>query len=260
MEKLYENIENYLLDKLPKKERQSFEERLGQETGLQEEVDAFRIARDVVENNISDQLRSDFTAWDKEETQVPKQEAKITTMRPRRWRSIAIAASVALFLSVFMSWYTINTNDSNTLAMNTYEDMVALNSNRSSSSDVETALNTGKTAMVNKNYSKAIEQFKGITKDSDSYLDAQFNLAAVYFATDQLDEAQTTLQPLLTSDIIKEKAEWLQVLILLKEGKKSTPEFQEALENIAADDNHTFSREALELQEKLGHFWVKWVE
>ena len=261
MEKLYENIENYLLGKLAKKERQSFEDRLGREADLQEEVDAFRIARDVVENNIADQLRSDFATWDKEETQVSQQEAKVVKMRPRRWRSIAIAASFALFLSAFMSWYTINTNNSNTLAMSTYEDMVALNSNRSAN-QAATALNAGKTAMAEKNYSKAIEQFKSITKDADAYADAQFNLASVYFLTDQLGEAHTALQPLLTSDnvITKEKAEWLQVLVLLKEGKKSTPEFQESLESIATDNDHTFSREALDLQEKLGHFWVKWVE
>lgn len=261
MEKLYENIENHLLGKLPKKEQEAFIEQIQQDPDLQEEVDAFRIARDVVENNIGEQLRSDFGAWDQESKQATKRTSKIVTMRPRRWKAIAVAACFMLFSYAFMSWYNVNENyNSNTLAMSTFQSMEMVNNNRSPN-QIETVLSYGEAAMEAKDYSEAIEQFGNISKNSEYYNDAQLKLAGAYFAIDEIAKTHATLQPLLASEniIIKEKSEWLQLLSLLKEGKKSSPEFKDLLAHIAQDNNHNFHHEAVDLTELLGDFWMQFV-
>jgi hypothetical protein len=60
--------------------------------------------------------------------------------------------------------------------------------------------------------------------------------------------------------LLKEKAEWLQVLIALKEGKKNDPEFRQLLNRISTDPNHSFQPSAAALQQTLAGFWVRWVD
>jgi anti-sigma factor RsiW len=60
MEELYDTIEQYLRGQLSDSQKEDFERRLNEDAKLREEVEAFRIAREVIEEGIASQLRSDF--------------------------------------------------------------------------------------------------------------------------------------------------------------------------------------------------------
>jgi hypothetical protein len=68
--------------------------------------------------------------------------------------------------------------------------------------------------------------------------------------------------PVLSADdtLLREKAEWLEVLIALKAGKKNEPEFLAMLQQISTNTSHSFQPKAVELAETLDRFWVKWVD
>jgi outer membrane protein assembly factor BamD (BamD/ComL family) len=178
-----------------------------------------------------------------------------------RWGLIAIAASFVLFSFTFINWYNANQQfNSTSLAMSTYHKSNNI-ANLRSNTGIQTTLSAGLDALQQEDYSKAIEEFITISNDSEYYTDAQVLLSNTYFLNNELANAQISLQPLLSSNntMIKEKAEWLQLLILLKEGKKTSPEFKETLNKIILNSNHSFFYEAKNLEGVLGNFWVGFV-
>jgi len=257
MEELYNTIEKYLQGRLSKDERLEFEEKLQQDQQLKDDVEAFRLSKDIVEAGISDQLRADFAVWDKESTSTKS--ATIIPFRKRR-KVLAIAASLVLLLSFsFLQWRSINANfNSNILAAQYHNSDLGIT--RSANND-NNELSAAITALQTKDYKQAIAKLQMINDTSSYYPDAQFLLADAYYLNNELQKATATLSPLLTSNnlLLKEKAEWLQLLTLLKNGQKNTAVFQQRLNQISEDANHSFQPSAADLRESLERFGVKWV-
>lgn len=257
MEELYETIENYLHGKLPEAAHRAFAERLQQEPELRAEVEAFRLSEAVIEEGIADRLRTDFAAWDLETPQ--QQPARVVALRSvRRW--VAVAASLLVLSFTFLQWRSTQQNyNSDTLAAFYHNNDLGITR---SGSTIDNELRPALAAIQSENYPLAIQQLLTVSDTASFYPDARYLLADTYFRDGQYDESEAALAPLLAGPdvLLKEKAEWLQVLIALKEGKKNDPEFQQRLNRISSDPNHSFQPSAAALQQTLAGFWVQWVD
>lgn len=258
MEELYETIENYLDGKLSANDKQSFEQRLKNEPDVQTELEAFRLSRDIIEEGIADKLRQDFGDWAQDAQ--PKQPAKVVSLRSYR-KVLAIAASL-LFLGVFafLQWRSADLSyNSSALAAHYHDADVGIT--RSGATD-NNELGQAAAAVQAENYPLALESLLAIDDTSAYHADALFLLADVYYRTEQLDQAeQTIIKVLGTKDtLLREKAEWLNVLIALKKGRKNEPEFMDLLHTISSNTNHSYQPQAVQLEETLNKFWVKWVD
>jgi hypothetical protein len=164
MEELYDTIEQYLRGQLSDSQKEDFERRLNEDAKLREEMEAFRIAREVIEEGIASQLRSDFKVWDSEKP------ARIISLR----RVLAVAASVAILIVAIGFWQVQQNYSNEALAANFYDDT---NSTTRAIEGDESVLNEALSAYQDTDYAKAITLLNNIPDTNTYYLDAQFLLA-----------------------------------------------------------------------------------
>lgn len=255
MEELYDTIENYLQNRLSESEKAAFEQRMSAEPALAAEVEAHRLAREALELSIAEQMRADFKSWanDTGSTASRPKGRRISMLRV--W---AIAASVLLLIAAFGYWQ-IQQRFSSVVLANTFYDQAELSETRS--------LNAGKNALTDalealrkQEYGQAIYQLNAIPDTSSYAADARYLMAVVHFEAGQLAQSIAILQKLksLEDKTLAEKAEWLLVLVYLKNGQKNTPAFNNLLQRISQNSNHAFFPKAKALEQKLQQFWANW--
>ncbi len=256
MEDLYNTIEQYLRGQMPAQEREAFEARLRDDPALREEVQAFRMATEVLEVGIADGLRADFANWQKEAADPKPARSIPLRVHPGVW---AIAASLLFLLGVFAFW-RVQQLDSDTLAAH-YYDPAGLTGVRSAGAG-QGELDAGLAALRAGQLDAAATVFQAFDPASPYYADARYLLANTWYQSGNLDEAVSVLQQLQNhpDPAMSEKSDWLLLLTYLKDGRKESPEFESLKEKIISDPDHSFYPKAVELQEKLDSFWAGWAE
>ena len=247
MEELYDTIELYLKGQLSDPQKEDFERQLSEDAQLREEVEAFRVAREVIEEGIASQLRSNFKAWDSES----KKPAKVISIR----RVFAVAASVAILIVAIGFWQAQQNYSHEALAANFYDDT---NTTTRAIGDNENILDEALKNYQETNYSQVVEALRNIPDSNTYYLDAQMLLAQSYYQLNDLEAASTITHQLQDSNIssTQEQAEWLLLIIYLKEGKQNENNFKELLQSIVDNPSHTYYPKAQQLQKKLNSLWT----
>ncbi len=255
MEELIDKIEKYLRRELPPDEAADFEAQLADDPALREEVAAVRIARQVIEQDIEDQLRQDLAAIAAEAGQKPEEPAPRARTIPLG-RRLAIAATVLLLIVGGAFWWLNRRGgDAEQLVAQFYEP-----ENLSRQRALALApgpLAEGVAAFENEDYEAAVEYFAAAPPGSDYYLDAQLYLANAYFQLNDQKAARSVLQPLTENPnpLLAEKAEWLLVLSYLKSGPAEKAEVNARLKAILSDPDHSYFPAAAELRAALDRLW-----
>ncbi|HMQ87290.1 MAG TPA: tetratricopeptide repeat protein [Flavilitoribacter sp.] len=254
MEDLYDTIEQYVLGKMPEGEKAEFEARMNADPALQDEVAAFRVAREILETGIADSLRADFAGWQSAKAGPKPARRAFLRVHSRVW---AVAASLLLLLGIFGYW-RVSQYSGDTLAANFY-DSSELTTVRSAPAG-QGELDAGLSALRAGNFEAAATAFQAFEPSNPYYIDAQYLLANTWYQSGKLNDAETILQQLQTNSdpVISEKADWLLLLAYLKDGRKGNPETIQLLDKISADPGHSFYPKAAELKRELGRFWSGW--
>ncbi|HMQ46325.1 MAG TPA: tetratricopeptide repeat protein [Saprospiraceae bacterium] len=255
MEELYDTIENYLQNRLSESEKTAFEQRIKSEPDLATEVEAHRTAQEAIEFQIAEQMRADFKAWGASATKsASATKGRIVAIR-RVW---AVAASVLLLIAAVGYWQIQQRFSSDALA-NAFYDQTELSETRGLDTPKNT-LSEAVEAIRNQQYEQAIQQLNTISDTSSYAADAQYLMAVAHFEAGHPEQGTSILQQLQNNSdqLLSEKADWLLLLTYLKNGQKTTPEFNNLLEKISQDSNHAFYPKAKALKQKLDQFWADW--
>lgn len=254
MEDRYDTIEQYLRGGMPAAEREAFEARLREDPALREELQAFRMAKEVLEVGIADGLRADFATWQKEAADPKPARSLKLRVHPRIW---AIAASLLFLLGVFAFW-RVQQFGGDTLAAQYYDssELTGIRSVGAGQGELEAGLS----ALRAGQFEAAAAAFQAFDPVNPNYADARYLLANTWYQSGNLGEAVSILQELQnhTDPAMSEKAEWLLLLTYLKDGRKGNPEFESLFGKINGDPGHSFYPKARELRKKLNSFWAGW--
>lgn len=254
MEQFYNKIESYLAGDMPKTEAEAFEQQIAQQPELKEAVEAHQLSYDAVELLIEDSLRSELK--DLEKKHYP-QKAKIRSLK-RSWvqHPLSIAASVLLLIGAFGLWWA-NDNFSNPNLVGKYYTPELLTSR--SIDDKQDPLNVGLKAIQDKRYIEAATFFQAVPTDSDNYQKALYFLGHTFFQQGDFAQAKENLEKAIqgSDPNLVDKAEWLNILTLLKAGETSSDHFKTLLQKMVNEPGHSFHKKALELEQKLNSGWRK---
>ncbi len=251
MEKAYEKIEAYLDGSLNEAERIAFEKALEADDELAAAMDRHLMANDAIEVLIADNLRA--------ELKTMAADTKIKPIAEKRGglrhylAPLAIAASVALMVGVFGFLQKGKYSNDGILSRHyTAYEMPTVRSGNNNQ-----ALAEGVRAFQSKDYSKAIEYFKGIPVEDPLYTKAQFYLGQAYYQNEQAAEAIVPFGVVAQSDDLElsEKADWYALLAGLASNQVEKASFQNRLERITTDTGHSYHGQAKEIQADLESFW-----
>ena len=259
---LLDKIEKYLNGEMTSQDEAQFDAEIEQNPELAAAVDNFGVANDAIELLIEDNLRAELNNLKAEES--GSQASNVVSInknkpvaRMRSLRSyLAAAASVALLLGFFgMNWAGDNYSDT-ALGEEMYSGYDLPNV-RSGNNTLH-PFSEGLTAFQNKNYNQAVQFFKGIVVDDPRYAEAQFYLGHALLESDYYGEAATQFEKVASLNDVRytENAEWYQIVAQLSSGETTT-NFDTLLTKITVDKDHTFNKQAIELQSKLNSFWRK---
>jgi len=259
---ILDKIEKYLNGDMTPQDEAQFDAEIEQNPELAAAVDNFGVANDAIEVLIEDNLRAELNNLKAEESgNQASNVVSINKNKPvakmRSLRSyLAAAASVALLLGFFgMNW--AGNNYSNTALGEEMYSGYDLPNVRSGNNTVH-PFSEGLTAFQNKNYDQAVEFFKGIVVDDPRYPEAQFYLGHALLESKNFGEAATQFEKVAGLEDVRytESAEWYQIIAQLSLGETNN-NFDTLLTKITTDKDHTFNKQATELQGKLNSIWRK---
>jgi len=257
---ILDKIERYLNGEMNPQDEAQFDAEIEQNPELAAAVDNFGVANDAIELLIEDNLRAELNELKTEESgnqasnvvsiNKHKPVAKMRSLRTY----LAAAASVALLVGFFgMNW--AGNNYSNTALGEEMYSGYDLPNVRSGNNTMH-PFSEGLTAFQNKNYDQAIQFFKGIVVDDPRYAEAQFYLGHAYLENKSFGEAATQFEKVTSLNDVRytENAEWYQLIAQLSSGETAA-NFDALLAKITGDKDHTFNKQATELQGKLNSVW-----
>lgn len=266
----YNKMDDLLRGSLNEANRRTFHEKMQQESELQESYQFYKKTSQIVKikallNEVEEGLeqRGFFDEY-KTQTSLPHsrtrgREARVLSFR----KTFAIAASICLLVIASMFGYA-HFNYSNTALAGINPESIVFDSGVRSAIRGQDEGKTidyfqaGVVALQEKDYLSAVSFFEKVLSTQDPREDAELYLAYAQFEANDLQNALQTTLPLLDSSSIdiRQKAEWLQVQILLKQDQLDAT-FFEKMNKIATENRHLFQKDATELQQKLDSPWRK---
>lgn len=276
-----ETIERYLNGLLPEAEKRQFEEQLGRDEALRQEVALQRAIRQAVLeagptfeadilgeidlNQKDEELREQFrqqgerlkkAAEDKSGGSV----AKSRKLFPRR-QLLAIAASILFLIVAGGLWWVNSTYSDKALAGSYYlepDTPGTLSGDPSSSAALTSALQL---LLVEQDYEGAEVALKSIGPDRPEYLQAQYFLGHVYFQQKDFESAVGPYREVfnatdLPAYINRDKVQWNLLLAQLGAGRPDAA-FREQLDDLAKNGTPPFRDKAQQLRDQLNSFWAE---
>jgi tetratricopeptide (TPR) repeat protein len=264
----YEQIEDYLDGLLPDATRLLLDNQIKTDMVLRKEVAAHRLAREAVEVYIQDDLRNTLKKWAANENITEeatlKSEAKIVTMAsPTQkntsfvgWFRLAAAACVVGVMAIFGMNQMAKAYTNEALAQSAYISPEASNL-RGANNTPDSALKDGINALNANKIEEGILLLATILPDSPDYATAQYRLGDVYMRKKKYDTAVIAFQNAANGNDrkVNEVAEWNLTVAYLNAGQEAAA--KNALKIITVNTNHSYIKNAKELEAKLNSFWRK---
>lgn len=261
----YEQIEDYLDGLLPDATRQLLDNQIKTDMVLRKEVAAHRLAREAVEVYIQDDLRNTLKKWAVNENITAatlQSEAKIVTMPsspPKNtafvgWFRLAAAACVVGVMAILGMNQMAKAYTNEALAQSAYISPEASNL-RGANNTPDSALKDGINAINAHKMEEGITLLATILPDSPDYAAAQYRLGDVYMKKKEYSAAVIAFQKAAAGNDrkVKEVAEWNGMVAYLHAGQDAAA--KNALKIITANANHSYIKNAKELEAKLNSFW-----
>lgn len=252
METYFEKIEAYYLGLLDEKEKEAFESELSASAELRQELKIYKHSRQAINQIIANDLKKELDGWWEEEHGGKK---KMTVFRKLLSNKAAIAASVAILLSVF-AWLIYRNLDPSIspeqFALNQFSDIV-VDTQKSIDTSVINPLDPGVRAYLSEDYIRAEQLFNSIRTESPFFQKSQLYLAYIFLMKKDWVAAAEKFNSLalLPNAAYKDESEWYHLLSIVM-GGGSQIEIQSLLKNITSNKTHQFYQEALQLNEILG--------
>lgn len=254
-------IERFLQGKMSDTEKQAFQEDMGSDAALADEV-SFRsdLAKAIRRKKLISQVHAEFKADDffkKEETKT----AKTVPLRASNNKFLLrMAAAVVLLILAGSFWYA-NTSYSNAqLAQIPFDNIRALGlteGNRGGDPVELTRLKEATVELDQGNFAASLGQLSSVPDSDPNYAVSQLYRGYALFQMQDYDEAIPILRGIIageTDNIVKQKAEWVLLNCLLEQNDLAV-EFSRLLNEILANKGHQFYRQSLTLKEKLDSGW-----
>jgi tetratricopeptide (TPR) repeat protein len=255
----FEIVEKYLYQQLTDDEKASFEAKLAQDEGLQEELALQQLEQDALDLLEQEQLRNNLKLWKAERTTTETQQsggAKIVQMGSSRlYMRWAAAASVFLMLAfVSQRWANSNYSDE-ALAANFMEEN---NTGTSRSRGQDASELSQALAIQATDPSRALVLLKEV---NDSSLVDRVALikAQCYSQLKQYDTAIAQFQEVIANyPTQKENAEWNLLLAYLASGKHEA-EVGTLKQAILSNTSHNYYPNTKKLDAEMNSFWRNFV-
>lgn len=274
MEKKYnetydQEIDRYIIKKMDSDAAAGFEQLMATDPALLEEVTFRKGLLKAIK--WKRQINIAHTEMVKSKTNSPLEiTSKVnvvqqeTTIRRIGLRKVlAYAASVSILALIGLSWYANNNFSDRYLADTNTNELVSLDDNnlKGGGNTSKDPFDQGLYYLKEKEYTQAASFFETIPNQDDAYVQARLYLAFSQYHIKSFDNAIANAnivqqESFDTKD--KQKAEWLIIQALLKQGKKDTNFFNQ-LKVIADSPNHIYQKRAKTLQVDLDSFWRKLV-
>lgn len=235
-----EQIKAYLDGKLSESDVAEFEKQLAADGDLKKEIAAYDTLFKGFKYLNEESFSEDVKTWGNElrtkenVKQIGKKEGKIRAL----YRYVAVAASVLLLLGFGMNWWAGQHFSNEALANEYYSP--PLNSGTMGGPDesllkpINTFFESAHEAYSGGDYEKSLKTFNDLSRVLESN-------------RQNLDE--------LTYRLYSENSDWTRLMIWLKTNQTGTAEFENLLNEIAADSEHAYSEQAQKLKKNLNGFW-----
>ena len=250
----FDQIDKYLNKELSAAEKKAFETELNQNAELQSEMSIHNTAQNTLERLVEQDLRNTFADWSEDDTTSGQQpQAKI---RPLVYR-LSIAAGLLLLISIGISQFQIP-DYSNEQLRRAYYHPLEFQVTRSAPPSTKTDFGKAKAAVLQGDLDYAIQFYSSVPDSSAQYLEAQYLLAHTYYQNEAYDQAAPIFEKVIQANNQRftEKASWYSLLNRIELGQTDQAFFAE-LDQMVADENHSYHNLAVELKKKLNSFWRK---
>lgn len=256
----YDTIERYLKDSLDDNEKRIVEERLSVDAefrnAFHEEKKIFIIVNRNQFQSIDKSIQNSLTELEEEGF---FKEDKNRKTPPSKALTYWLGAAAAMIGILF---FYANFKYSNDRLFQNGNEKIGFEiqdiSRDANQNNPRNALNNIKQLVATSQWNDGINEISAIKNTDPQYLDAQLHLAYIYLKMKKPDQAIIVSDMVLkeTIDPIKiHTAEWLKVQAFVKSENK----FESMLQDIIDNKTHTFSKEALEVQQHRSRFWNKLV-
>jgi tetratricopeptide (TPR) repeat protein len=266
-EQIFDKIDAYLWDMLPKNERLAFENDLKTDEALRSELALRRLENEAIRLKEKDDLRSKMKAWKAEavisspvETTPEAKVISLNQNQVRRFSLVRLAAAAAMFIGVlFAGNFWLNSNYSNDALVSEFYGQSG-SILRGSRGDLPTTFDQAMQLMQAGKYQEAIPILENIN-DSANFVTTRFTLGEAYFKLKNYEQAQVYYRQIIERNetaVSVQEAEWKTLLTLLASNKTGEP-FESLLNRISTDNNHSFQRKALDLKAKMDSMWRNFI-
>lgn len=249
-----DQIEKYLAGDLSESETAAFEHEIATNAALRRAVDLYRLSTETVEIAVEDDLRHQFRQWSEESKNKSSFVGGARIVGFRRFILAAAAAAGVLLLIGFFGLNFARNNYSDTALATEFYEMPAVSGFRNGSGDQ--TLESGLAAIDAGNWVAAADFFGSIPGNDPRFAEAQLLFGHVQMQLKNYEAAAIAFGKVIeTGDTrFAEKAEWNLLLAWLSDDNPST-DYTPTLSKITAETDHSYHRQAVELQKKLNGFW-----
>lgn len=239
-----ELIEKYLNNELSKTESQSVNKMIREDEELSNEFQRRQTAHLSLDYMIAKDLKTQL-----QEMETQGKVVSIKKRRNRRMFIYSIAASILFLIGAFYFIFPSNTMDGSELALSYYESPdFSIRGNDSAISGQE-SLNNGITAFESGNFEQAIQRFEMIQTNNPYYVLSRYYLGHSFFAQKAFGQASENFRLVKEANDLRysEEAEWYELLSCLANDENC----EHLLDNIVADENHSYHSQATKIRKQL---------
>lgn len=244
---VFQEIENYLLDRMSEEEQKAFEAEMSQNLELRRKVDSYREIIEGIRLVGESRTIDKISQWEKSLASTPSGSSKRILISRTQWYGIAAAIALIACLSFFLlipgkpkyealfdKFYSIQENDISIMG----------------SEDKAEALRDGLKAYDRRDFKKAAQHLEDFLKKYPDSLHIRFFYALANMELGEYDEAVQSLIPISEDPhSLRERAQWYEALGNLRQN--NIERTQEILEIITSDSDHSYYKIAKALSEEL---------
>lgn len=262
-ENILQQFESYHSRAMDQDSLLQFEEKLNSDQELNEAYRIFKLSREVIEQKISTDLKSQFSQWNKESNPNPVQESNEIALKPsgitptRQLNKVFryAAAAAVLFLLTFSFFQYREINQFPDFAITEYQ---GIKSKSDRGSRVESTVDQIIQDYVNKVRStdQTVQSLLQISPDVPGidYFKAQNYLGRLYLLRGECVPMAAAYQISSQLTGYQYDGDIAQVLCALKQGAGRT-EVSGYLKKILDQPDHTYFEQAVEIDKKINSLW-----
>lgn len=270
MEKYLDNLDKYFSGQMTEEETAAFEQEMRSDPDLRTAAELYRLSREAIELDIAADLRQSFAQWEKEQDselprasthqskKAPPHSAKVVPFR-RRLYALA-AAAVILLLGGFLIWNLAGDQYSNTGLAKSHYQAPEINNLRGNDQAEPDSYFRALELWEKGDLPAAVKELEQVPAGHSGYLNAQYLLGHAAFQQANYTAAIPYFERVRAEGFrLREEAEWNLIQAYLAANRTGS-DFQNLLQQLAADPEHSFHSEALQLQDQLNSFWRRFGE